>query len=88
MKKIITLIAITISMTASAQKKDTTKPDIDTVYVLSKPEMTFIQQVFRQNTISFNGKVLNFDDVLQIIQSFESKMVRIPKNQPKEQPKK
>lgn len=85
MKRIIALLALTFSLAAFGQKKDTIKPDVDTVYILSKPQMQFVQSVFRQNTIQLNGKVLTFDDVLQVIQSFESKVYYLPK---KEQPKK
>jgi hypothetical protein len=94
MRKLIAIFLISVSLTVSAQKKDTslkTSPGVvslpatDTVFVLSTQDVQFIQTVFRQNNISVNGKVLLFDDVWNILQELNSKMAIIPK---KEEPKK
>jgi hypothetical protein len=85
MKKAITILLILFTLTASAQKKDTVKQEVDTVYILNKTQIQIVETLLRQNTLSFNGKQLTFDDVLQLIQSFDSKVYYLPK---KEQPKK
>jgi hypothetical protein len=86
MKQTITAILVFASMFAFGQQKDSVqKPQQDTVYLLSKPEMQLVQTLLRTNNVSFNGKVLTFDEVLGLIQQFESRVYYLPK---KELPKK
>lgn len=81
MKKAITILALALSIGAGAQ--DSSKVPSDTMYVLSKPDMQMIVNLFRQNGLVYNGKALGFDEVLQMIQYFEKKMITIPKKENK-----
>lgn len=87
MKKTIAILFAAITLTASAQKKDSTVKT-DTVFVLSVKDMETVTGILRSNTVQLGGKNLTFDDVLQLIQYFNSKVVFIPRKEPKEQPKK
>lgn len=83
MIKIVTLIAlVTFSFSASAHVKDSTPVKVDTVYILSKGEMDFVQTVIRQNSISYNGKLLTFDEVLNVLQMLSNKMSLLPRKEP------
>lgn len=81
MRKAIALALITITISASAQKKDTAKQGQDTVYLLSSADMQVVEGLLRQNALSLNGKTLNFDDVLRFIQMLESRVYYLPKKE-------
>lgn len=85
MKKTLAFLAIIISLSASAQKKDTTEVQQDTAYLLTKPVKQVIEAMLRQSSIQYNGKALTFDEVLQVIQELNAHEIHLPK---KEQPKK
>lgn len=83
MKKQITIFFLLISSVVFGQKKDTVKQD--TIYILSKSEAGVLQSILRQNTITWNGKQLTFNEMLELIQMVTRRENYLPS---KEQPKK
>lgn len=87
MKKtlLLSLIVFTFSLATMAQKKDSTKPVVDTVFIVPKTEMQMIVELITQNAISYQGKQLTYADLQNILAMINSRASLIPR---KEQPRK
>lgn len=84
MKKVITILALAFSMTASAQKDTTAK---DTVFTFTIREMSVLQKIIMDSHIMQNNKQLTGTELSNLLQWLADKN-RVKFLEKKEQPKK
>lgn len=84
MKLFITLIALISTLNISAQKKDSTPVQYDTVYVFKTSDVTMLKEMIMNSKIVNNdGQPLTGNQLLVLLDWLDSRRALIPKQQPK-----
>jgi hypothetical protein len=83
MRTFITLIALISTLTATAQKKDSTV-SYDTVYVFKTSDVTMLKEMIMNSKIVNNdGQPLTGNQLLVLLDWLDGRRALIPKQQPK-----
>ena len=84
MKKLLTILLLAASISAAAQaKKKDTIPALDTAFVFTVQEITYLQNILLESRVIVNGQQLTGKELTALMQWIQSKGRVFRKEQPK-----